>query len=124
VNAPDPQLSLFAPPPMPEDPDAVALVEYLDRAFTWRTRAQIMKDLGFDERRIRAARKASHFQIVAGQKGFRHIRHCTADERAAAPDQFESQGKDMLVEAHGYRRAATFWNFFETNRQHPEPAHA
>lgn len=124
MNAPDPQLSLFAPPPMPEDPDAVALVKYLERAFTWRTRAQIMKDLGFDERRIRAARKASHFQIVAGQKGFRHIRHCTADERAAAPDQFESQGKDMLVKADRKRKVVAIWNFLESNHHTPEPAHA
>lgn len=115
---PDPQLNLFQTPQRPEDPDAALLIEYLSREYNWKTRAQIMADLGFDDRRIRAARKASNCQIIAGQNGFRHIRHCTPDERAAAPNQFESQGKNMLSEAAGYRRAATFWNFFDANRRH------
>lgn len=116
---PDQQLLLFEPPAMPVDPDAITLLKYLDRAFTWRTRAQIMQDLNFDDRRIRAARKASNFQIVAGQKGFRHIRHCTSDERSAAHAQFESQGKDMLAEAKGYRQAAAVWNIFEQHNSKP-----
>ncbi len=125
MNAPDPQLSLFDPPHMPEDPDAVALVEYLDRAFTWRTRAQIMKDLGFDERRIRLARAAADDFITTCHLGFRHMRHCTPDDRAKCPEFFENQAKDMMHTASKKRRIVEIWNFFDQNRhQHPEPAHA
>lgn len=120
MEHPDPQLCLFPKPQRPVDANAAVLLDYLDRTFVWKTRAQIFRDLGFDDRCIRAARKASNFQIVAGQKGFRHIRHCTPDERAAAPDQFEAQGKNMLSEAAGYRRAANLWNFIADKSVEPK----
>lgn len=121
---PNPQLSLFDLPPMPVDPDAVALVEYLDRAFVWRTRDQIRRDLGFDDRRIRAAREAAEDFIVSCHLGFRHMKHCTQDERALGHQFFEHQGKDMLVKAAKKKDVAAIWDFAFPTANVQEAAHA
>ena len=69
MTAPAAQLDLCAPrahsPALPEDPDARALVVYLDEAGSWRTRADIERDLGFDERRmlLRGERTGTVFSL-------------------------------------------------------------
>lgn len=98
--APASQLDLFAPrathPPLPDDPDARALVHYLYAADGWSKRADIERDLGFDERRLRTARHEARRLIFSCTKGFKHILCATAKERREAIDFYGSQGRDML----------------------------
>lgn len=97
MNAAAEQLDLFTAPKLPEDPDARALVMYLYVAHDWRTRADIERDLGFDERRIRNARHAAGAFVMSCTKGFRHLLQATPKERREAIDFYENQGKDMLA---------------------------
>ena len=95
------QLDLFAPRgrgiKLPDDPDARSLVLYLFAADDWRTRADIMRDLGFDDRRIRAARHEAGRIVFSCTKGFRHLLRATPKQRREAVDFFDSQALDMLA---------------------------
>lgn len=103
------QLDLFSQPArgiaLPDDPDARTLVQYLFAMDAWRTRADIERDLGFDERRIRAARHAASRFVISCTKGFRHILRATPRERREAIDFYESQGLDMLSTKADLERA-------------------
>lgn len=94
------QLDLFSPPAimprLPDDPDARTLVQYLFAIDAWRTRADIERDLGFDERRLRNARHEARRLVISCTKGFRHLLRATPKEHREAIDFYESQGLDML----------------------------
>lgn len=106
MNSVAEQLDLFSAPKLPEDPDARALVNYLFAAHGWRTRADIERDLGFDDRRSRAAREAAGSLVIIGHKGFRHSIQATPEERGRHLQFFEKQGLGML---HIRKRDADFF---------------
>ena len=121
------QLDLFAPPArlpkLPDDPDARSLVNYLFAVGDWRTRADIERDLGFDDRRSRAARDAAGSLVIIGNKGFRHSIQATPKERGKHLEFFEKQGKGML---HIRKRDAEFFRVLgcEVLAAEPEPQEA
>lgn len=98
--APVAQLDLFAPRgrgiKLPDDPDARALVLYLFAANGWRKRVDIERDLGFNHRRIRAARRKAGKIVFSCTKGFLHLLRATPKQRREAVDFFDSQALDML----------------------------
>ncbi|NLF17991.1 MAG: hypothetical protein GX595_12190, partial [Lentisphaerae bacterium] len=100
------QLDLFQQPKLPDDPDARQLVNYLFTAGAWRTRADIERDLGMDDRQIRAARDAAGSLVIIGHLGFKHALIATAAERGKHLDFFRKQGKGML---HIMARDAAFF---------------
>lgn len=110
MTAPAAQLDLFTPhthmPKLPDDPDACDLVNYLDAVGVWRTRSDIERDLGFDDRRARAAREAAGSLVIIGQKGFKHALRATPEERGRHLQFFEKQGLGML---HIRKRDADFF---------------
>lgn len=95
------QLDLFAPRgrgiKLPDDPDARTLVLYLFSADDWRTRADIGRDLGFDDRRLRLARHKAGKIVFSCTKGFCHLLRATPKQRREAVDFYESQAMDMLA---------------------------
>lgn len=106
MNSVAEQLDLFTAPSLPSDPDARALVNYLFAANGWRTRADIERDLGFDDRRSRSAREAAGSLVIIGHKGFRHSIQATPEERGRHLQFFEKQGLGML---HVRKRDADFF---------------
>jgi|GEM_PF-3416195 hypothetical protein len=121
------QLDLFAPPArlpkLPDDPDARTLVQYLYAVRDWRTRSDIERDLGFDDRRSRSAREAAESLVIIGHKGFKHALCATPKERGAHLHFFEKQGKGML---HIHSRDAEFFRLIgcEVLAADPEPQEA
>lgn len=110
MTASSAQLDLFSRtefmPKLPDDPDARTLVQYLYATGDWRTRSDIERDLGFDDRRIRAARDAAESLVIIGHKGFRHALCATPKERGDHLNFFKKQGKGML---HVHHRDSEFF---------------
>ena len=119
------QLDLFSPPSrmpkLPDDPDARTLVQYLYSVGDWSTRADIERDLGFDDRRSRAAREAAGSLVIIGHKGFRHSIQATPEERGRHLQFFEKQGLGML---HIRKRDAEFFRTLGCEVLSPDPEEA
>lgn len=77
------QLSLFDRRIRQADDDVAALSSYLYGVRGWRTRAQIARAIGWNERRIRLAGENSRGKIIFGQRGLRHS-HCASIEEIRA----------------------------------------
>lgn len=90
------QPSLFDQPSMPTDQDACRLINYLLGANDWRTRADIERDLGFNDRRVRLARHEAGRVLISCTKGFRHLLAASPGDRREAINFYRRQGRDMF----------------------------
>jgi len=105
------QPSLFeATPPPSSNTDVAWLENYLDRLRDWATAADLLQSLGrpvtdANTRWVRALASDS-FWVVSGQRGYKHIRHATAEEVNHACAWLESQAKKMSERAGGIRKNA------------------
>jgi len=101
----EPQLSLFEA--NSDNPNLRSLEYYLDTARAWLTANQLGERMPqqFTDRQLRALAAASD-RIISGQRGYRHIRHATAEEVTHAANWLEHQAKEMGERAQRIRRAA------------------
>lgn len=101
----DPQLGLFE---VKADNGNVKWLEtMLDGAGHWLTARDIMESCGgrLHDRDVRELASASEF-IIAGQRGYKSMRHATAEEVNHCCSWLESQAKKMSERAGRLRRNA------------------
>jgi hypothetical protein len=72
----------------------------------WRTRSQLSKSLGWDERFIRAVARSAAPHIVRGPKGFNLATNIPVDDLIHCASIFEKQGNDMVSLALEWRKIA------------------
>lgn len=98
----------------PADPNVGWLEELLDGAGCWMKASDVvrtyspnpMDDPSDSEKRyVRELASASEW-IISGQKGYKHLRHATAEEIQHAAAWLESQAKKMGDRAGAIRRNA------------------
>lgn len=99
------QLELTAPPHA--DPDVRWLEQLLLGAHCWMSARDIALSTGgrVGDRDLRALANASA-EIISGQKGYKHLRHATAEEINHAASWLEAQAKKMGERAGRIRRRA------------------
>lgn len=105
----DPQPELFSAPVAPAR-DVAWLENFLDGGKIWFTAADILLSLGrppsdANKRWLRELASNSGY-ILSGQRGYRHIRHATAEEIHHACAWMESQARLMGERAGRLRRNA------------------
>jgi hypothetical protein len=86
------------------------LESYLQECGGWRTAMELLILVGREKtsdgaRWVRALAEASD-RVISGQKGYKHLDHCTADEVSHFVNWMESQGKKMIGRAERVRRNA------------------
>ncbi len=106
----DGQLSLLEQPQHAEDADTAWLESLLDGHKSWMTSGEILRRLFNDatenkQRWLRELASGSVW-IISGQRGYKNIRHATAEEIEHAANWLESQAKKMSDRAGGIRRNA------------------
>ena len=100
-----PELKIFTYPP--DDSNTVWLETLLDGAKCWMTASDIALTTSgkIGDRDIRALASSSS-NVLSGQKGYKHIKHATAEEIDHAANWLESQAKKMSDRAGAIRRNA------------------
>ncbi len=106
----NPQKDLFEQPRHAENADVRWLENLLAGTADWFTSRVVLISLGRtptdDNRRwVRELASTSEW-IISGQKGYKHIKHATAEEIEHAANWLESQAKKMSDRAGGIRRNA------------------
>lgn len=91
----------------PADPNVQWLESILDERRGWLTAREIAAASGdrVDDRQVRALAAASP-SIISGQRGYRHLRHASAEEIDHAASWLESQARAMLDRSVRIRRRA------------------
>jgi hypothetical protein len=92
------------------DPNVIWLERYLLEASGWLTAGQLSAIAGKadseDGRRwVRSLAQASEW-VISGQKGYKHVKHATAEDLNHFMGWMESQGKKMIGRAERMRRNA------------------
>lgn len=103
----NPQLDFFASPEMP---DVEWIEGELDRARCWLFAAELCRRAGIEDdedhkRWIRQLACRSKW-VVSGQRGYRHMRHATAEEIDHCCAGLESQARELVTRAIRLRRNA------------------
>ena len=83
----------------PAELEIERLVSHLDAAGDqWLTAAEIAKQLGIGDRRVRQLAEHSRGRIVSapGCPGYRHIHHTTVEQIAEIRNRLASQAKAMM----------------------------
>lgn len=92
----------------PEDPNVTWLERWLEAKGGWVTARQLCVTAGREEngdRWVRALAGASEW-VISGQRGYKHVKHATAEEMSHFVNWMESQGKKMIERAERLRRNA------------------
>jgi hypothetical protein len=100
-----PELKMFVAEP--DDKNVRWLENLLKGAQCWMTAKDIMLTVNgkLIDRDLRSLASASA-NIISGQKGYKHIKHATAEEISHAANWLESQAKKMSDRAGAIRRNA------------------
>jgi hypothetical protein len=96
------QLSLFRDPR--EDPRIDQLINHLRRVGTWQTRRDLSRDLGWDDRTVRAIVEASEGAILSGQRGYKLTTLATREEFGASCGQLQSQIRQNTIRLRNQER--------------------
>lgn len=98
------QLEMFTDRPV-KDEQVKAFETMLAAQPDWLTAAQVSARVGgvWNDRVIRALAEASN-QVISGQRGYRHIRHATAEESRHFVNAMRSQAEKMIDRAERVRR--------------------
>lgn len=88
------------------DEDVERLIAFLDGR-DWTTGREIQAALGWNERKVRAASRASRPRIVSfpGSRGYKRFELCTVPEHDACVRAFRAQRDDMDASLLIYSRA-------------------
>jgi hypothetical protein len=105
-----PQPDLFKQPRHAEDSDVQWLENLLDWQKGWMTSSEILravfKDATENKQRWLRELASESVWIISGQRGYKHLKHATAEEIEHAANWLESQAKKMSDRAGGIRRNA------------------
>lgn len=89
------ELPLLSAPPA--DPGVADLEAWLESATRWLGAEDIAQGTGWDDRRIRDLASESDLVISSpGKRGYRHIRHVTAEEYHRYRNARRSQARKMV----------------------------
>jgi hypothetical protein len=104
------QPDLFAQPGHSAEADVAWFEKLLQGGQVWMTAEDILLSLQRpadekNKRKLRELANKSHW-IISGQKGYRHVEHCTIEEINRCANTLESQAFEMSQRAGRLRRAA------------------
>jgi len=92
----------------PDAANVAYLVRMLDEHRGWMTADDIgrLVDGHWNDRQVRRLAAAAMPMVISGQRGYRHIRHASAEEIDHAANWLESQACEMTRRALSIRRRA------------------
>ena len=99
----------FRGPVPPPATEVDRLIRHLDHAgAVWTTAKQLAAQLDLTDRKVRQLAEHSEGQIISGPgcPGYRHLRHCTADQLREVADRLNSQARAMMRRSIKIRRCA------------------